>query len=75
MRWKRRRLVPERIEVERVQELLAEGTQLVEVLPSEEYAEEHLPEAVNVPLKVLDAETTARLDKRKPVIVYCWDYF
>jgi rhodanese-related sulfurtransferase len=33
------------------------------VLPPEEYAAEHLPGAVNVPLKQLDAETTAQLDQ------------
>ena len=53
--------------------LLDDGAQLVEVLPPEEYAEEHLPDAINVPLKRLDAETTAVLDKRKAVVVYCWD--
>ena len=53
--------------------LLDDGAQLVEVLPPEEYAEEHLPDAINIPLKRLDAETTAVLDKRKAVVVYCWD--
>ena len=53
--------------------LLADGAQLVEVLPSEEYAEEHLPGAINIPLKQLDADSTAQLDKRKAVVVYCWD--
>ena len=44
------------------------------MLPPEEYAEEHLPDAINIPLKTLDADTTAQLDKAQPVIVYCWDY-
>ena len=48
--------------------------QLVEVLPAEEYEEEHLPGAIGIPLKTLDAETTASLDKGNPVVVYCWDY-
>ncbi len=51
-----------------------EGAQLVEVLPREEYEDEHLPEAINVPLKELDRETTAGLRKDTPVIVYCHDY-
>jgi rhodanese-related sulfurtransferase len=63
----------QRIENARVRELLAAGAQVVEVLPEEEYREEHLPGAVNVPLKKLDAETTVDLDKRKAVVVYCWD--
>jgi rhodanese-related sulfurtransferase len=57
-----------------VQRLLDEGAQVVEVLPEEDYAELHLPGAVNIPLKTLDADTTADLDKANPVVVYCWDY-
>jgi rhodanese-related sulfurtransferase len=57
----------------RVRELLAQGAQLVEVLPEQEYREEHLPGALNIPLKQLDAVTAAVLDRERPVIVYCWD--
>jgi rhodanese-related sulfurtransferase len=66
--------MPTRIEIGELRSLLDRGAQLVEVLPQEEYDEEHLPGAVNVPVKVLDAQTTAQLDKKNPVIVYCWDY-
>jgi rhodanese-related sulfurtransferase len=51
-----------------------EGAQLVEVLPREEYEEEHLSGAINIPLKELDRETTAGLRRDAPVIVYCHDY-
>ncbi len=53
--------------------LIEERAQIVEVLPREEYEEEHLPRAVNIPLKTLDAGTAAQLDRRRPVAVYCWD--
>jgi len=66
--------MPARIEIDQLKELLAGGAQLVEVLPSEEYEEQHLPGAVSIPLKQLDAETTASLDRANPVVVYCWDY-
>lgn len=46
----------------------------MEVLPREEYEEEHLPGAVNIPLKELNRQTTARLRREEPVIVYCHDY-
>jgi rhodanese-related sulfurtransferase len=46
----------------------------VEVLPSKEYEEEHLPGAINIPLKELDRETAAPLRREEPVIVYCHDY-
>jgi rhodanese-related sulfurtransferase len=51
-----------------------EGAQLVEVLPREEYEDEHLPGAINIPLKDLNEETTAGLRKDAPVIAYCYDY-
>ena len=66
--------MPKRIEIDQLKELLAGRAQLVEVLPSEEYEEQHLPDAVSIPLKQLDAETTASLDRANPVVVYCWDY-
>ena len=51
-----------------------EGVQLVDVLPREEYEEEHLPGAISIPLKELDRETIARFNRDAPVIVYCRDY-
>jgi rhodanese-related sulfurtransferase len=59
--------------VDRLQELIGQGAQLVEVLPEDEYHEEHLPGAVNIPLKRLDAESAAGLDRGRAIIVYCWD--
>ncbi len=58
---------------EEVQRLLAAGAQLVEVLPRDEYEEEHLPRAVNIPLKELDAKTASGLDRRRPVVDNCHD--
>ncbi|MDQ3223343.1 MAG: rhodanese-like domain-containing protein [Gemmatimonadota bacterium] len=66
--------MPTSIDRDRVQRLLAEGAQLVDVLPREEYESEHLPGAVNIPLKALDRHSAAQLDRTRPVIVYCWDY-
>jgi rhodanese-related sulfurtransferase len=56
-----------------VQRLLAAGAQLVDVLAREEYEEDHLPGAINIPLEELDRETAGRLDRSRPVIVYCHD--
>jgi len=56
-----------------VQELAAKRAQLVEVLPAEEYAEDHLPGAINLPLRHVDPEHVAGLDPERAVIVYCWD--
>ena len=58
---------------EQVQRLMHEGGQLVEVLPQAEYEDEHLPGAINIPLKELDRERVAGLDRTRPVVVYCHD--
>ena len=65
--------MPEAIGFDRVRALLGEGARLLEVLPRREYEEQHLPGAVSVPLKELDAAAVAGLDRGTPVIVYCWD--
>jgi len=62
------------IDRHRVQGLVQEGAQLVEVLAPKEYEAEHLPGAINIPLKALNREATKRLDARRPVIPYCHDY-
>jgi rhodanese-related sulfurtransferase len=61
------------IELAELRRLIAGGAQLVEVLPSEEYEELHLPGAINIPLKQLDARSADRLDRERDVVVYCWD--
>lgn len=66
--------MPKDVTRDEVRRLLERGAQLVEVLPAAEYEEEHLPGAVNIPLKELDAERTAQLNRDAPVIVYCHDY-
>ena len=50
-----------------------EDAPLVEVLPATNFDDEHLPGAVNIPLKQLDRDSTASLDPHRPVIVYCHD--
>ena len=62
------------IDRHRVQRLVQEGAQLVDVLVPKQYEAEHLPGAINIPLKALDREATKRLDARRPVIPYCHDY-
>jgi rhodanese-related sulfurtransferase len=65
--------MPSTIDRGRVRRLVAEGAQLVETLPADEYEEEHLPGAVNLPLRTLDARAAEVLDRSRPVVVYCWD--
>lgn len=66
--------MPTAIARDEVRRLVAAGAQLVEVLPREEYEEEHLPGAIHLPLKSLTAATAADvLDRARAVVVYCWD--
>jgi rhodanese-related sulfurtransferase len=65
--------MPRDIDRGELQRLMKEGAQLVEVLPKEEYDEEHLPGAINIPLRLIDEEAPKRLDRDRPVVVYCWD--
>lgn len=57
-----------------VRRLLKDGAQLVDVLAADEYEQDHLPGAINIPLKQLDAASAARLDRNRPVLVYCNDF-
>ena len=42
-----------------------ENAQIVDVLPSREYSEGHLPGAINIPLKKLNRDTAAVLDRAR----------
>jgi rhodanese-related sulfurtransferase len=63
-----------RIDRNEVQRMLGARAQLVDVLPAQEYEAEHVPGAINIPLKILGRETARQLDSDRPVIVYCHDY-
>lgn len=65
--------MPRIVDADELRGLLNRGAQLIEVLPPREYEEEHVPGAINIPLKSLDDSAVAGLDRNKPVIVYCWD--
>jgi rhodanese-related sulfurtransferase len=65
--------MPKEIRRDEVRKLVAEGAQLVEVLPSPEYEEDHLPGAIHLPLKKVDSMARQVLDRNRAVIVYCWD--
>jgi len=65
--------MPTEIDRHEVQKLVERGAQLVEVLPADEYEEDHLPGAISLPLRRLETEAVRILDGARPVIVYCWD--
>jgi rhodanese-related sulfurtransferase len=65
--------MPIEVDRNRVRKLVENGAQLVEVLPADEYEEDHLPGAISLPLRRLETEAVRILDRARPVIVYCWD--
>ena len=61
------------LERQGVQDLIKKGVQVVEVLPAQEFEEDHLPGAINLPIRKIETEAKERLDPSQPVILYCWD--
>ncbi len=66
--------MPSVIDRDELRKLTDQGAQLVEVLPADEYEWAHLPGAVNLPLKELDGRA-GQLDRSRPVVVYCHDWY
>jgi rhodanese-related sulfurtransferase len=58
---------------EQVRLLVDEGAQIVDVLPAREYSEDHLPGAINLPLRRIETEARQILDPGRAVVVYCAD--
>ena len=65
--------MPQEIDRTHVQRLMREGAQVVEVLPREEFEQDHLPGAISLPLRSLETEAKEKLDSARPILVYCWD--
>ena len=61
----------DRVEVQRL--MTEESAILIEVLPRVDFDAEHITGAISLPIKELNAQTTAHFSKDDPVIVYCWD--
>ena len=64
--------VIDRLEVQRL--VAEEQAQVVEVLPVDEYERAHIAGAINIPLRDLNAGSSKRLERARPVIVYCNDF-
>ena len=65
--------MPTQLTREDVQRMTADGAILIDTLSENEYAEEHIADAVNIPQKKLTANGTAHLAKGASLIVYCYD--
>jgi rhodanese-related sulfurtransferase len=65
--------MPHEIDRNELRRLAAGGARIVEVLPAGEYEEEHIPGAISLPLRRLEAQAAKVLDHDRPIVVYCWD--
>ncbi|HEV2937010.1 MAG TPA: rhodanese-like domain-containing protein [Streptosporangiaceae bacterium] len=61
------------VDREGVLRLMEQGAQIIDVLPAREYGEDHLPGAVNLPIRRIEAEAGRVLDPGRPIVVYCAD--
>jgi rhodanese-related sulfurtransferase len=52
---------------------MGQGAQVIDVLPAREYGEDHIPGAVNLPLRRIETEARQVLDPHRPIVVYCAD--
>jgi rhodanese-related sulfurtransferase len=65
--------MPRHIDLEGMRRLMDQGAQVVDVLPAREYGEEHIPGAMNLPLRRIETEARPVLDADRPIVVYCAD--
>ncbi len=59
---------------EEVRSLIDEGATMIEVLPEEEYSQQHISGAINIPLKELTEDKVSTFDRSRPVVLYCHDF-
>jgi rhodanese-related sulfurtransferase len=58
------------VDREEVRLLMTQGAQIIDVLPAREYGEDHLPGAVNLPIRKIEAEASRLLDRSRPIVGY-----
>lgn len=65
--------MPREIDRDGLRRLMDQGAQVVDVLPAREYSEDHIPGAINLPLRRIETEARQVLDADRPIVVYCAD--
>ena len=66
--------MPEQVDRGRVVWLMERGAVLLDVLPVEDFEDEHIAGAISLPLKTLNAATASALDRARSIVTYCHDY-
>lgn len=65
--------MPREVDLEGLRRLMGQGAQVVDVLPAREYGEDHIPGAINLPLRRIESEARQVLAPDRPIVVYCAD--
>jgi rhodanese-related sulfurtransferase len=65
--------MPRQVDLDGLRRLMDQGAQVVDVLPAREYGEDHIPGAINLPLRKIETEAREVLRPDRPVVVYCAD--
>jgi rhodanese-related sulfurtransferase len=65
--------MPRQIDIEALHRLMDQDAQVLDVLPPREYGEDHIPGAINLPLRRIETDARQLLDPARPVVVYCAD--
>lgn len=52
-------------------QLVESGARLVDVRTREEFVEEHIPKAINIPVQELDARLGELGPRDEPIVLYC----
>jgi rhodanese-related sulfurtransferase len=65
--------MPRQVDLDGLRRLMEQGAQVVDVLPAREYGEDHIPGAINLPLRKIETEAREFLRPDRPVVVYCAD--
>jgi rhodanese-related sulfurtransferase len=63
----------DRVDLDRMLDLVADGATLVDVLPAPLFDAVHLPGARNLPLATLTRSTLDQFDREHPIVLYCYD--
>ena len=65
--------MPRQVDLDGLRRLMEQEAQVVDALPAREYGEDHIPGAINLPLRRIETEAREVLEPGRPIVVYCAD--
>ena len=65
--------MPRQLDLDGLRRLMDRGAQIVDAMPAREYGEDHIPGAINLPLRRIETEAREVLEPGRPIVVYCAD--